>query len=460
MPSIDIELPATQRQSVKLTAAGLSSHQPLVSAEHNHLHFPCCLHNLSCINALYFHTVNAEDGQHHDHPDRCDGIEFDAIVPDENGVTYFFKDNHLWRGFTGSAHFFNHTFKELDDHHIGHIDAAFRMHNPDSEDHDHIYFFLDDKVFSYYNHTLEEGYPKEINKVFKEIPSHLDAAVECPKGECVTDSVLFFKGHVVYTYDISTKVVKEKTWDHLPVCTSAYRWLEHHYCFHGNSFTRFNPVTGVVEGTYPKDARNYFMMCPGFGEFGLKVWTNFAFIKKRFSSFVCPSIHSGSNYMHLNPKGPHRHPFPIIRKWKEVTEGVDAVFSYTDKLYMIKGEQVYIYKSGAGYTLIEGYPKTLKEELGIDGPITASFVCPSEHTVHIIQGSKMMDVDLTATPRAVTSEVPLSISDIDAVLCDADGVKVYKGSQYYEYASPMVLAVSRIAPVPQNVPREILGCQD
>lgn len=24
-------------------------------------------------------------------PDRCEGIEFDAITPDENGVTFFFK---------------------------------------------------------------------------------------------------------------------------------------------------------------------------------------------------------------------------------------------------------------------------------------------------------------------------------------------------------------------------------
>lgn len=52
----------------------------------------------------------------------------------------------------------------------------------------------DDKVFSYYNHTLEEGFPLEIQQVFPGVPSHLDAAVECPQGECTTDSVLFFKG--------------------------------------------------------------------------------------------------------------------------------------------------------------------------------------------------------------------------------------------------------------------------
>lgn len=52
----------------------------------------------------------------------------------------------------------------------------------------------DDKVFSYYNHTLEDGYPKGIQDDFPGVPTHLDAAVECPQGECMTDSVLFFKG--------------------------------------------------------------------------------------------------------------------------------------------------------------------------------------------------------------------------------------------------------------------------
>jgi len=47
-------------------------------------------------------------------------------------------------GYHGVAHLANESFKELDDlHHIGHVDAAFRMHNAENpDDHDHIYFFL------------------------------------------------------------------------------------------------------------------------------------------------------------------------------------------------------------------------------------------------------------------------------------------------------------------------------
>ncbi|KAM6945313.1 hemopexin [Aplochiton taeniatus] len=366
--------------------------------------------------------------------DRCDGIEFDAITPDEKGNTFFFKGDHLWKGFQGPAQLSNQSFKELDSyHHLGHIDAAFRMHNTENpKDHDHIYLFLEDKVFSYYDHVLEEGYPKDIQQDFPGVPSQLDAAVECPKGECGTDSVLFFKGSDIYTYDIATKLVKRKQWSHLPNCTAAFRWLEHYYCFHGYSFTRFHPVTGEVVGTYPKDARHYFMRCPNFG--GI--------------------------YMRLDSHRDGIHPFPIPKAWKEVTSGVDAVFFYTDKIYIIKGDQVYIYNAAAHFTLIEGYPKTLKEELGIESPVDAAFACANSNMVHIIQGRKMFEIDLTATPRAVVRDALLPIPKVDAALCGPDGVKVFSGSVYYKYESSRTLAFSRIAPEPLNITSAMLGCED
>ncbi|XP_035533680.1 hemopexin [Morone saxatilis] len=396
-------------------------------------------------------------------PDRCEGIEFDAITSDEKGTTFFFKGPHLWKGYHGSAQPSNEYFKELDDiPNIGHVDAAFRMHNVDNQEtHDHIYFLLDDKVFSYYNHTLKDGYPKPIQDDFPGVPTHLDAAVECPKGECIVDSVLFFKGNDVHVYDITTKTVKTKTWSHLPVCTSALRWLEHYYCFHGHNFTRFNPVSGEVTGTYPKDARNYFMRCANFGHGGgprkcseLKIdaiTTNDAGKTYFFA---------GPIYMRLDTHRDGLHPFQITRAWKEVTDGVDAVFSYTDKMYLIKHDQVYIYKEAVHYTLIEGYPKTVKEELGVEGHVDAAFVCPKDNTVHIIQGQRIRNVDLTATPRAVTQDRPLPLDGIDAALCGADGINLFKGSQYYHYDSPMILALGRIAPLPENITSAMMGCED
>lgn len=61
-----------------------------------------------------------------------------------NSTDVFPSGAHLWKGFQGPAQLSNESFKELDDiHQIGHVDAAFRMHNTDNpDDHDHIYFFL------------------------------------------------------------------------------------------------------------------------------------------------------------------------------------------------------------------------------------------------------------------------------------------------------------------------------
>ncbi|XP_073318271.1 hemopexin [Pagrus major] len=399
-------------------------------------------------------------------PDRCAGIEFDAITPDEKGNTFFFKGAHLWKGFSGPAVLSNESFEELDDiHHIGHVDAAFRMHTIDNpDDHDHIYFFLDDKVFSYYNHTLEDGYPKGIEEDFPGVPDHLDAAVECPQGECMTDSVLFFKGHDVHVYDISTKTVKTKQWPHLPVCTSAFRWLEHYYCFHGNNFTRFHPVSGEVNGTYPKDARDYFMRCPNFGHGGGHHVPKCSEV--RLDAITTDDagktyLFSGLNYMRLDTHRDGLHGFPITRTWKEVTGGVDAVFSYDNKIYLIKGDQIYIYKAAAHYTLIEGYPKTLKEELGIEGAVDAAFVCPNEHTVHIIQdGNRMRDIDLTATPRVQTRDLQIPLPPINAALCGAEGINLFNGSEYYNYQSAMILAMGRIKPMAKPVTSAMVGCED
>uniref|UniRef100_A0A3Q3X2N2 Hemopexin n=1 Tax=Mola mola TaxID=94237 RepID=A0A3Q3X2N2_MOLML len=390
-------------------------------------------------------------------PDRCEGIEFDAITPDEKGQTFFFKGAYLWEGFQGPAELSSETFKEI----IGQVDAAFRMHNMDSAaDHDHIYFFVGDKVFRYYNHTLDNGYPKQIQEEFPGVPTDLDAAVECPKGECTFNAVLFFKGHEVYFYDISTRTVKTKQWPHLPVCSAALRWLEHYYCFHGHNFTRFLPMGGEASGTYPKDARNYFMNCPNFGHGkGFKI-PKCSEVKIDASSTDDAGktyIFAGPIYMQTDIRRDRRHIFPINRMWREVNGSLDAVFSYSDKLYLIKGDQVYIYKSGAPYTLVQGYPKSLKEELNIEGHVDAAFVCSPLEKVYIVQGKILRTVDLTATPRAVT-DLPLPISGIDAARCGGDGIVLFKGSQYYKYESILILTAGRIAPLPIPISPEMAYC--
>lgn len=75
-------------------------------------------------------------------------------------------------------------------------------------------------------------------------------------------------------------------------------------------------------------------------------------------------------------------------------------------------------------------------------------------------GNKLLDVDLTATPRVVTESPPLPLSDIDAGLCGKDGINLFKGSHYYHYEDVRVLTTGRIAPVPLDITSEMLGCQD
>ncbi|MFT7799498.1 hemopexin-like [Arapaima gigas] len=417
------------------------------------------------------HGDHGDHGDHHGHGnrhavehDRCKGIEFDAIMVNEEGIPYFFKGEDLWIGFHGDSDLANHTFKELDEyHHLGHVDAAFRMYFEDNpEDHKRIFFILEDQVFSYYQHNLEKGYPKKISEVFPGIPDHLDAAVECPKGDCKDDSVIFFKGDKVYHYDLKTKEVDEKEWDHLDNCTAALRFLDHFYCFHGTKFTKFHPVSGNVTGKYPKDARDYFMRCHKFGK-----------DSDHTERETCSRVHldaltsddagnvyafRGHHYLEQKAGSDEWQSHPIDKNWKKLHSDVDAVFSYNNHLYMIKDNNVYVYSVGDTHTLLEGYPKTVTEELGITGHVDAAFVCADHHIVHIIQGQKMIDVDLAATPRVVKSEAPLHFKHVDGGTCGPEGVKILAGSYYYNYESPQVLVASRILPQPHKVSVELFGC--
>lgn len=49
---------------------------------------------------------------------------------------------------------------------------------------------------------------------------------------------------------------------------------------------------------------------------------------------------SGLNYTRVDNRHNGLHAFPITRGWKEVTNGVDAVFSYTNKMYLIKVDTI------------------------------------------------------------------------------------------------------------------------
>ncbi|XP_071390486.1 hemopexin [Centroberyx affinis] len=407
-------------------------------------------------------TEHSNDHTKHDGAviDRCDGTEMDAVAVNEEGIPYFFKDDHLFKGFHGKAELSNESFSELDDHH--HLDAAFRMHYEDNpSDHDHMFFFVDHKVFSYYQHKLEDGYPKDISEVFPGIPNHLDAAVECPKPECEEDSVIFFKGDDIYHYNVRTKAVDEKEFKTMPNCTSAFRFMEHYYCFHGHLFSKFDPKTGEVAGKYPKEARDYFMRCSKFGDDHVE--------RERCSRVHLDAITSdnagnlyafrGHHFIRKDQGNDTLTSDTVESAFKELHSEVDAVFSYEDHLYMIKDEQIFVYKVGEPHTHLEGFPKPVKEELGIEGPIDAAFTCQDSDIAYIIKGQNVYDVDMKATPRTASNERPLGpFKKVDAAMCGPEGVKVVVGNHFYQFDSPMVMISGRALSKQQRVSLELFGC--
>ncbi|XP_017276570.1 hemopexin [Kryptolebias marmoratus] len=409
-------------------------------------------------------------GHHGDHHgganliDCCKGVEMDAATENEEGIPYFFKGQFLYKGFSGKAELSNESFAELDDHHhLGHVDAAFRMHfKDDPTHHNRIFFFLDNKVFAYYQHKLEEGYPKDISEVFPGIPDHLDAAVECPEPDCDEDSVIFFKEDEIYHFNIKDKKVHEKTFKNMPNCTVAFRFLDHYYCFHGHKFSKFDPKTGEVHGKYPKETRDYFVRCPKFSD------DSDHLERERCSHVHLDAITSddaGNIYAfrghHFIREDPDKNMTvdTIENAFKELHSDVDAVFSYQDHLYMIKDDQIYVYRVGEPHTHLDGYPKPVKEELGIEGPIEAAFVCADHHIVHIIKDEHMYEVDMSVTPRVVKAQVPLSLlKKVDAAMCGPQGVTVVVGNHFYRFASPMIFVAGRMMPRQHRVSRELLGC--
>uniref|UniRef100_A0A3B3HIX9 Hemopexin n=1 Tax=Oryzias latipes TaxID=8090 RepID=A0A3B3HIX9_ORYLA len=408
---------------------------------------------------------------HHEHRrkgavrDRCKGIEMDAVAVNEEGIPYFFKEDHLFKGFHGQAELSNKSFAELDDHHhLGHVDAAFRMHYEDDPNHhDRMFFFLDNKVFAYYQHKLEAGYPKAISEVFPGIPDHLDAAVECPKPECVEDSVIFFKKNEIFHFYVKNKTVDERDFRSMPNCTSAFRFMEHYYCFHGHKFSKFDPKTGEVRGKYPKDARKFFMRCSKFDE------DNDHEERERCSRVHLDAITSddtgniyafrGHHYIRKDEGNDTLKADTIESAFKELHSEVDAVFSYNSHLYMIKDDQLFVYRVGEPHTHLAGYPKPVQAELGIKGPIDAAFVCQDRHIAHIIKDRHMYDVDMSATPRTATNKRPISIlKKVDGAMCGPGGVKVFRGNHYYHFESPKTFVAARALPEQHRISLELFGC--
>ncbi|XP_054829504.1 hemopexin [Eublepharis macularius] len=397
---------------------------------------------------------------------RCaDEGGFDAVTLDETGTMLFFKGDVVWKGFTGPAEPINASWPEIH----GPVDAALRIHRLDHPDvHDNVFLFRGKRVWAYAQGKLRGGYPKLIEKEFKGVPGDLDAAVECHPKECAAETILFFKGSQVLSYDLKTGVLKEREWPAVANCSSAVRWLERYYCFQGIRFVRFDPVTGSVPPRYPLDARDYFMRCPGRGH-GHEVRPN-ATVRARydrcsgqpfqaFSSDDSGRIYAfrGGLYFRLDSHRDGWHPWALSHTWKEMQGEVDAAFSWEDKLYLVQGSQVTIYRSGQGYSLVEGYPRPLQAELGV-ASVDAAFTCPHSHDLYLIQGSLMQHVDLLQRSRGPDRTLTPPHSRVDGAFCTAKGVYLFQGSSFYHYASVNELVTAAVPAAAQDTATTFFQC--
>ncbi|XP_043928944.1 hemopexin-like [Protopterus annectens] len=439
--------------------------------------FLCCILGLAFPLPLQKSRANDTGGQDSETyggveplgaPNRCEDEEgFDAATLDENGVMNFFKGDFVWKGGVSSAEYLSASYPGI----RGPIDAACRIHSRHKLDvHNKVFLFKDSSAWMYSGGMLQDGYPKPIHELFPGIPDKLDAAVECPAGECLSDSVLFFKGGDVYVYDLITGKVKQKRWTTIPKCTAALRWLERDYCFNKIMFHRFTPVRGEIRPTYALDARNYFIRCPGRGH-GKEAKKNATIMSimdrcsnRSFDAFISDDLDRvyalrGNWYLSLHTHLDGWHAWPLREAWKELNGIINAAFYWDHKMYFIQGSQVYIYKADQSYTLIEGYPKPLQEELGIqDDNLDAAFSCPGSSLLYFIKGNKMRSVDLLNPMGTQGLKQTIPHTHTDAATCTPLGVFLFDGTVYYKYQDPAQLAAAKKLPEPHSISKDFMKC--
>ncbi|XP_077307424.1 hemopexin [Lithobates pipiens] len=400
--------------------------------------------------------------------DRCTDEGFGAMALDDKGVMYYFRDDFVWLGFHGPAKRINETWQSL----TGPIDAAFRNHNQEHPlEHQRIYLFKGSKVWSYFEGKLVAGFPRLISEEFPGIPDDLDAAVECHKGECRTDSVLFFKDGKVYVYSSNVDpAVKQKTWANVGPCTAAVRWMEKYYCFNGINFTRFDPVTGERLSPRPLDTRDYFVRCPGRGHAhtARQNATHMSLVN-RCSNRAFEALSSddksrtyafrGGIYFRLDTGKDGWHAWPLSHTWRTLEGVVDAAFSYRNHMYFIQGSQVSIYSTDQIYIPIAGYPKSIQEEWEVPGitAVDAAFTCPHSSDLYLIRGNRMFLVDLNTRKQSGAAKTIIH-SEVDSAMCNAHGLYIFHGPSYYHYKDAEELLAATEAPAPGNIASYFLDC--
>uniref|UniRef100_A0A8D2AD74 Hemopexin n=1 Tax=Sus scrofa TaxID=9823 RepID=A0A8D2AD74_PIG len=460
----------------------------------------CCSLAIAHPLSLTAGPKHGAEGRNESKPDpdvteRCsDGWGFDASTLDEHGAMLFFKGPSVWAGQNWTRGLISERWKDAPSS----VDAAFRR------GHDRVFLIQvsrpgpavstfwhllptgtnmleGDKVWVYPPEKEKEN-PRSLQEEFPGVPSPLDAAVECHRGECQDEGVLFFQGTHTWFWDSTTKTTKERLWPAVGNCSSAMRWISRYYCFRGNQFLRFDPVTGHVDPKYPRDVRDYFMSCPGRGHAHRNAThhgddrcsPDLVLTALLSDNHGATYAFRGTHYWRLDTSRDGWHSWPIDHQWSHGPSAVDAAFSWDDKLYLIQGTQVYIFLTKAGYTLVDNYPKQLEKELGSPHGISldavdATFVCPGTSRLHVMAGRKLWWLDLSLGAQGPWTELPWPHEKVDAALCtekslgpnscSASGLGLYivHGPHVYCYKDVEKLVSAKALPQPQSV-NSLLGC--
>ncbi|CAL8389157.1 unnamed protein product [Gadus morhua 'NCC'] len=374
--------------------------------------------------------------------DRCKGLEMDAVAVDEDGVPVFFKGDHLFKGFHGKSELSNGTYEELDDiHTLRHVDAALSMNFNESND-ACVFFFLDHMVFRYIHEKLVAGYPKNISEAFSGIPDHLDAAMQCPKPVCEKNTVIFFKGDEIYYYDVETTAVEVKEFPAMPNCTSALLFNGQSYCFFGTQFVEFDPKTGAIDGRWPKEARDYFMRCPVYGEGSVHL------DRERCSHVHLDAVTSDDaktiyifrdhHYLSIDKVNGTFESDTIDSEFKEVHSDLDAAFAFQGHLYMMKGDHVLALQIGRATHPCGGLPQDYEG---------GQNCLRSEH-----------DVKHPTPAKPSSTRSCLSSRRWTRPCAEKRGLTWSMGSHFYHFDSTKLMFLARSLPEQQRVSRVLLGC--
>ncbi|XP_065504479.1 hemopexin [Caloenas nicobarica] len=396
----------------------------------------------------------------------ADGGSFDAATFSENGTLLLFRGDQVWevsfRGPRPHSRPIATSWPELG----GPVDAALRLHRPHSpQEHRSLLLFQGEQVWAYAGGQLRPGFPRRIEDEFPGVPGGLDAAVECHPEDCGGDTILFFKGDRVFSFNVALGVTKPRAWPALGPCDAALRWLGWFYCLRGTQFRRFQPRTGDLLLRDPRDLRDYFIPCPGRGHGqGNASWGDAG---DRCSEMPFQALLSddtgrvfafrGNLSFRLDSWQDGHHPWPVGQIWPGLEGPVDAAFAWDGRIYLIQGSQVSVFLSDRDHRRVQGYPRPLLEELGVPRA-DAAFTCPGSAELYVITGDRIQPVDLSQTPRRVGDPVPLPHDGVDGAMCTRDGVVLFRGPSLHQYPGPAQLLAARQPAPPRRIAERFFQC--